>query len=140
MSICIAHTFDLSIFKTYQMKKILIVDDTLQILEELRDILMMEGYEVTIATGAYLGIAQALVTKPDLIITDIIMPEMDGFGFISNIKTIDESRFTPIIVLSSKSGKEDIQRALFLCADIYLKKPCSADELIGSVDYLLRTA
>ena len=122
------------------MKKILIIDDNALIINEVKDILIMEGYQVLTAPNALEGIELAIQFKPHLIITDINMPKMDGYGLISILKTHAESRNIPIIVMSSYYSNEHVRKALLLEADLYLKKPCGVDELIISADLLLRAA
>ena len=119
------------------MKKILIIDDTLHLLEEISDILRMEGYEVVTAYDAFDGMRKIGTTNPNLIITDILMPEMDGFELISKIRSIDKHQFTPIIVLSAQAAKENMEKAKELKANLYLRKPCTADELLSSIQKLL---
>lgn len=120
------------------MKKILVIDDTLHLLEEISDLLQMEGYEVITAYDAYEGMRKIGTAYPDLIITDILMPEMDGFELISKIRSIDKHQTTPIIVLSAQAAKETEERVKELKADVYLRKPCTADQLITSIEKLLK--
>ncbi|MEX2336667.1 MAG: response regulator [Fulvivirga sp.] len=119
------------------MKKILVVDDTIPLLEEIRDLLQMEGYEVITASNGSDGITKAEATDPDLIITDILMPEIDGFELISKIRAMSNFRKTPIIVLSAQATKEDEEKSKALKADGYLRKPCSADELLSVIENLI---
>jgi len=114
-------------------KKILVIDDTLKLLEELRDLLVMEGYEVVTATDAYVGMSMVAKENPDLIITDLNMPEMHGFDLITKLKSLRISEHIPIIVLSGDEGDEIVKRAFNLKADLFIKKPSSADELLTSV-------
>ncbi len=114
-------------------KKILVIDDTLKLLEELRDLLLMEGYEVVTASDAYAGMSMVAKENPDLIITDLNMPEMHGFDLITKLKSLKISEHIPIIVLSGDEGDEIVKRAFNLKADLFIKKPSSADELLTSV-------
>lgn len=120
------------------MKKILVIDDTLHLLEEIRDLLQMEGYNVITAYDAFDGMHKIGTTNPDLIITDLLMPEMNGFELISKIRSIDKHQLTPIIVLSAQATKETEQKARECSADAYIRKPCSADQLISSIEKLLK--
>ncbi|UII28237.1 response regulator [Fulvivirga maritima] len=117
--------------------RILIIDDTIPLLEEITDILKMEEYEVETASDAYEGMRKVATTSPDLIITDVLMPEINGFQFIEKIKSLDKHKHIPIIVLSAQASKENLDKAKEVKADLYLKKPCSADELIYSIESLL---
>lgn len=118
-------------------KKILVIDDTLKLLEELQDLLTMEGYEVVTATDAYSGMSKVAKERPDLIITDLNMPEMHGFDLITKLKSLRKSEHIPIIVLSGDEGDDVVRRAFNLKADLFIKKPSSADELLTSVERAL---
>ena len=113
-------------------KKILIVDDTLHVLEEVRDILEMENFEVLIASSAIEAMLKLSKETPDLVITDLRMPGLTGFDLLGKAKSI-HSKDIPVIVLSANADKENIKKAISLKASRYLKKPCSADELIETV-------
>jgi DNA-binding response OmpR family regulator len=119
------------------MVKILLIDDTTDFRDEMKDILTMEGYEVSTASNGYMGIEVAIDVLTDLIVTDLTMPEMDGYGLISMVNANSQVKNIPILVLSAKIEKECIQKAILLKADSYLTKPCSADELIESIGMLL---
>jgi len=114
--------------------KILLIDDTLSLLDEVRDILAMEGHEVITATNGFDGLSKVSADKPDLIITDLIMPEMNGYKLIEKIKSIDKFKSLPIIVLSAQAAKENKEMAMKLDAKKYLTKPCSAIELIDAIE------
>lgn len=116
------------------MKKILIVDDTKHLLEEVTDILEMEGYKVTKANDAFEGFASIDREIPDLIITDLFMPEMDGFTFVSHIRSREKYVTIPIIILSANSDNAIKSRAEALRVEDYLVKPCAADNLIAAVN------
>lgn len=120
------------------MNKILIVDDTAHLLEEISDLLIMEGYNILTASNALDGLAIVEDFMPDLIITDLLMPKMDGFEFISELRAKPELEVTPIIVLSAQVTKETEQKIKEYSADAYLRKPCTADQLITAIDKLLK--
>ncbi|UII22370.1 response regulator [Fulvivirga ligni] len=117
--------------------KILIIDDTIPLLEEITDILKMEGYDVETANDAYGGMQKVATTSPDLIITDVLMPEINGFQLVEKLKSIDKHKDIPIIILSAQASKENMNKAKEISANLFLKKPCSADELIFSIESLL---
>lgn len=116
-------------------KTVLIIDDILSILQEMEQILNMEGYSVLKATDGYEAARCLEEEKLDLVITDLMMREMNGFEVISLVKTINSK--LPIIVLSGQMEQKYIRKALQLEADLYLKKPCTADDLIQAVEKLL---
>ena len=121
------------------MKKILLIDDSRPLLEEIRELLEEEGYEVFMASDPYVAINKVVQWSPDLIITDIEMPLMNGFEVIGFVRSTKHIKDVPILILSSQSSPSEISKALIL-ADIFLKKPCSIDDLIASVTLLLSNA
>lgn len=116
--------------------KVLLIDDTLSLLEEMRDILIMEGHEVTTAKDGIDGFQKLMASMPDLIITDLVMPEMNGYELIEKIKSIDKFKNVPIIVLSAQAAKEDKEKAYKLNADKYLTKPCAVTDLVDAIEDL----
>jgi DNA-binding response OmpR family regulator len=119
------------------MKKLLVVEDTLHLAEEISDMLRMEGYNVTVGnTGSHaLEILEHL--RPDLIITDLLMPGIDGFELIERIRKMDWLRTIPIIILSAKTSETDLTRGIAAGADDFILKPCKSHELLASITSLL---
>jgi DNA-binding response OmpR family regulator len=109
---------------------VLIVEDTLAIREEIFDILMMEGYEVFQAENGRVGFEIALKKKPDLIISDILMPEMNGFEMFDKLQKNDETKNIPLIFLSAKGEQQDISAGMELGAENYLTKPINVTDLL----------
>jgi len=116
------------------MHKILIVEDTLAIREEVRDILEMEGYQVFQAENGGIGFEVALKEGPDLIISDILMPPLDGFQMFQKLQSYEETRNIPLIFLSAKGEKEDIRIGMNLGAEDYLSKPININDLVNAVE------
>ena len=116
------------------MYKILIVEDTLAIREEVFDILLMEGYEVLQAKDGSIGFELALKETPDLIISDILMPEMSGFQMFKQLQTNKKTNSIPLIFLSAKGEKEDIRNGMNLGAEDYLTKPINVTDLLNAVE------
>lgn len=109
---------------------VLIVEDTLAIREEIFDILMMEGYTVFQAENGRVGFEIALKKKPDLIISDILMPEMNGFEMFDKLQKNDETKNIPLIFLSAKGEQQDISAGMELGAENYLTKPIKVTDLL----------
>ena len=120
-------------------KKILFIDDSRPLLEEIREILEEEGYEVFTAHDPYVAMSEVVQLGPDLIITDIEMPLVNGYEIISFFRSIEHLKTVPILILSSQSSPPEISKALMV-ADIFLKKPCSIDDLVAAVSLLLSSA
>jgi len=115
------------------MYKVLIVEDTLAIREEIYDILFMEGYEVFQAENGLIGFEIALKEDPDLIVSDILMPELNGFEMFEKLQKNNKTVSIPLIFLSAKAEKEDIRIGMNLGADDYLTKPTNVDDLLNAV-------
>lgn len=114
---------------------ILVVDDDPSIRQTLSRELALAGYEAISAADGVEGKARLEERRPDLVITDLAMPRLDGLGLLSAIRRIDS---TPVIVLSVRGEEEDKVRALDLGADDYVTKPFSLRELLARVRTQLR--
>ena len=114
-------------------KKILVIDDEKNIRETLSELLVFCDYEVIIAKNGLEGIESAEQQSPDLIICDIMMPELDGYEVAKRIRRNDKMAMIPFIFLSAKSSNHDFRKGLGLGADDYLIKPFSNQELIDTV-------
>ena len=116
------------------MYKILIVEDTLAIREEIFDILVMENYTVFQAENGKIGFEIALKENPDLIISDILMPELNGIEMFKKLQTHKKTISIPLIFLSAKGEKEDIRKGMNLGAEDYLTKPINVNDLLDAVE------
>jgi len=118
-------------------EKILVIDDDSGLLTLLRLGLEREGFTVVTADSGKEGIRQAYESRPDVIILDIMMSEMDGWVTCQRLRNMCD---TPIIMLTAKTGQADILKGLSLGADDYVTKPCSFDELKARIRTVLRRA
>ena len=116
-------------------KKILIVDDESQIVEICRDYLKAAGYETVAASNGLQGVALSRREKPDLIVLDLMLPEMDGLDVCREIRR--ESN-VPIIMLTARVDETDKLIGLELGADDYVTKPFSPRELVARIRVVLR--
>lgn len=112
------------------MKKILIIEDDISIAELERDYLELNDFKCTIAEQGMAGLGKALNEDFELIIIDIMLPEMDGFEVLSKLR---EKKQTPVIMLSARNGDIDKIKGLGLGADDYMTKPFSPNELVARV-------
>ncbi|HZS02705.1 MAG TPA: response regulator transcription factor [Chloroflexota bacterium] len=117
--------------------RILVVDDEPEILRALRTNLTAHGYEVLSATSGAEAQAAYAARRPDLILLDLGLPDMDGLALVERIR---DHAATPIVVLSARGAERDKVRALDLGADDYLTKPFGMDELLARVRVALRHA
>lgn len=118
-----------------ERKKILVVDDESQITRTLRHSLGAHGYDVRTAADGFAGIDTFNDWHPDLVITDLQMPEMDGLEFCRKIRTLSQ---VPLIVLSVRGDEQTKVKALDAGADDYVTKPFGIDELLARVRATLR--
>jgi two-component system KDP operon response regulator KdpE len=117
--------------------RILVVDDEPQLTRVLRTGLKSRGYDVRAAADGLSGFETFMDWKPDLVITDLAMPEMDGLELCRRVRAISP---VPIIVLSAKGEEKTKVEALDVGADDYVTKPFGIDELLARVRALLRRA
>lgn len=118
-------------------KTILVVDDKANIRNLVREYLSEEGFRVVIATDGREALYTARQEKPDLILLDIMMPEMSGYDFL---KVYRKERETPIILLTAKLDETDKVLGLELGADDYVTKPFGMKELVARINAVLRRA
>ncbi len=114
------------------MYKVLIIDDEKRLRENLAEILEIHDYETIIATDGLDGFAKALAVVPDLIICDVMMPNVNGYEFLERLKKTHLD-YIPVIFLSAKIEREDERLGMGLGADDYIKKPFTAAEVLSSV-------
>lgn len=114
-------------------EKILVVEDDTALLEGLRDILILAGYQVTTAINGVEGLAALERGLPDLILSDIMMPKLDGYQFYAQVRARPEWISLPFIFLTAKGEKTDIRRGKQLGADDYLTKPFEEADLLVAI-------
>ncbi|MBK8655865.1 MAG: response regulator [Haliscomenobacter sp.] len=119
-------------------KKILVIEDNLEVRENLAEILELSDYEVLQAEDGTLGVELASREKPDLIICDVMMPRLDGFGVLNILSKKPDTASIPFIFLTAKAEKADFRRGMNLGADDYITKPFYKDELLAVVETRLR--
>ena len=114
---------------------ILVVDDEERILNFLSSKLKASGYEVLTANNGLNGLEQAQAQEPDLIVLDLLMPKMDGFEMLKELRTFSA---VPVIILTAKGANADRIKGLQLGADDYLPKPFNPDELVARIEAVRR--
>ncbi len=120
------------------MQKILLIEDNDDIRNNTAEILELSNYEVITAENGKIGVEKALEHQPDLIICDIMMPVLDGYGVLHAIHKNDTIKNTPFIFLTAKTERSDFRKGMELGADDYITKPFDGTELLNAVDSRLR--
>ncbi len=121
-------------------KKILVIEDNREVRENLEEILELSGYEVDLAEDGKVGVEKALRNPPDLILCDVMMPQLDGFGVLNILSKKSLTADIPFIFLTAKAEKSDFRRGMNLGADDYITKPFYKDELLNVLETRLHKA
>ncbi|MBL7792791.1 MAG: response regulator [Saprospiraceae bacterium] len=120
------------------MKKILVIEDNADVRENLEEILELSGYDVLLAEDGTVGVEKALKEMPDLILCDVMMPKLDGYGVLNILSKKSQTSNIPFIFLTAKAEKTDFRRGMNLGADDYITKPFYKDELLSVIETRLR--
>ena len=119
------------------MKKILVVDDDPYILMSLEFLMKKNGYQVMVARNGTEAMDSVNSIRPDLVLLDIMMPDVDGYSICKYIKSKKELRDIHVIFVSAKTKDADIRKGLQLGAALYISKPFSTRDLMKQVNELL---
>lgn len=120
--------------------RILVADDNADMRAYLRHLLQASGYRVAVATDGEAALAAALAEPPDLVLTDVMMPRLDGFGLLRALRADRRTREVPVLLVSARAGEEAEVEGLEAGADDYLVKPFAARELLARLSANLRLA
>lgn len=112
---------------------ILIAEDEPSLRENLQWMLEMEGYTVSVACDGLEAFEHACLSPPDLVLTDVMMPVLDGYGLIKSLRQTSATAMIPIIMLTAKADRGDVRKAMNLGADDYISKPYRRDELLEAI-------
>jgi DNA-binding NarL/FixJ family response regulator len=115
------------------MKKILLIEDQPQMRRNIATILEMEGFEVVLAEHGRRGVELAGSAAPDLILCDVMMPELDGYGVLKAVRENKATSTIPFVFLTAKGEKTDLRAGMNLGADDYLAKPVAREDLLAAV-------
>lgn len=118
------------------MKKILVADDELSLRYLIVETLELEDYDVYQAEDGEEAVKLALEIKPEIMILDLMMPKLDGYGVLDRLQKEDKINEMKIIMLTAKAQKEDKERGISNGADVFLTKPFSPLELLDVIDRL----
>ncbi|MBF0501017.1 MAG: response regulator [Candidatus Riflebacteria bacterium] len=115
------------------MTRILIIEDDIEIRESIADLLFMNGYETSTAPCGRTGIEKAFADSHDLIISDIMMPDVDGFAVYQALRADPRTAVVPFIFLTARTDRTDVRRSMGMGADDYITKPFEQKELLDSI-------
>lgn len=122
------------------MKTILLIEDDTALRENTAELLELSNYRVITSPNGKLGISKAKEEKPDIIVCDIMMPEIDGYGVLEALSYDIKTNHIPFIFLSAKTEHKEIRRGMDLGADDYLTKPFEEEELLSAIESRLAKA
>lgn len=122
------------------MKKVLVIEDEPEMRRNLLTILKLEKFQPLGAENGRIGLKLARTEKPDLVLCDVMMPEMDGYGVLEALRADPQTMTTPFIFLTARGEKVDQRCGMDLGADDYLTKPVARADLLGAINARLRRA
>ena len=123
----------------FNMKnKILIVEDNHDVRENLSELLTLSGYDTIVASNGKEGVEAAQAQMPDLILCDIMMPEMDGYTVLRILSKSEPTASIPFLFLTAKTELADVRRGMTLGADDYITKPFDDVELLDTIEFRLK--
>jgi DNA-binding response OmpR family regulator len=115
------------------MAKILVIEDEEAIRDKIMTVLRYEGFETLGAAEGDEGVSAAADNNPDLIICDVLMPRMNGYGALSALRANEKTAAIPVIFLTAAASRADQRKGMELGADDYITKPYTVDELLSAV-------
>lgn len=121
-------------------KTVLVIDDNIDIRENTAEILELAGYDTITAENGKEGVEKALKEKPDIIVCDIMMPELDGYGVLHLLRKKPEAQHIPFIFLTAKTERSDLRKGMEMGADDYVTKPFEDIELLNAIEVRLKKA
>ncbi|HMS69014.1 MAG TPA: response regulator [Saprospiraceae bacterium] len=119
-------------------KKILVIEDNYEVRDNLCEILELTGYEVVSAENGVVGVRHAMSESPDLILCDVMMPELDGYGVLKILNSNPKLMDIPFMFLTAKAEKTDFRRGMSLGADDYITKPFDDVDLLEAIESRLK--
>lgn len=115
-------------------KKILLIEDDAVLRDNTAELLELMDYEVITAANGKIGVEKAINESPDVVICDIMMPELNGYDVLDVLSNDEHTKYIPFIFLSAKTERQDVRKGMNLGADDYITKPFSEDELVSAIE------
>ena len=116
--------------KTY---KILVVDDDKDIVERLESKLKREGYEVVVAYDGKQALDRIAADNPDIILLDLMLPELNGFEVLKEVRQKYSERLRPVIIVSARDELDSLKKGYGMDADHYITKPCNLEDILRGI-------
>jgi DNA-binding response OmpR family regulator len=113
--------------------KLLVVDDDKEIVETLKSRLIKEGYAVSTAYDGEEALVKVKQDNPDIVLLDLMMPKLNGFEVLKEIREKYKDKWRPVIIISAKTELESLKKCYHLEADHYLTKPCSMEKILQGI-------
>ena len=117
--------------------KLLLVDDDKEIIDSLGSRLRREGYDVSIAFDGEEALTQVKEHNPDVILLDLMLPKVNGFEVLKDIRLKHKDKWRPIIIISAQHELEAVKKCYDLEADHYLTKPCSIEKILRGIETMI---
>ena len=121
-------------------KTVLVADDDTAIVQLIRFNLELEGYAVTVAYNGLAALDAVKQTRPDLVLLDIMMPKLDGWDVVSELRSDEETRDLPMVMLTALAADNAVATSIAFGADVHLSKPFEPEELLNIVRRLIGPA
>ena len=122
------------------MNKILLIEDDIVLRENTAELLELSNYRVITAANGKIGLELAISILPNIIVCDIMMPELDGYGVLESLSHNENTKHIPFIFLSAKTERKDVRKGMDLGADDYITKPFEEHELLSAIESRLAKA
>ena len=122
---------------TTMTKSVLLAEDEPNIVESISFLLKREGFEVMVTGDGRTALETAIAEKPDVMVLDLMLPEMDGYEVLRNLRANQEVKNLPVLMLTAKGQKIDRETALECGADLFMTKPFSNADIIAAVNSLV---
>lgn len=116
------------------MKKVLFIEDDPSLRENTAELLELAGYDVISASNGRVGVEKATTSNPDIVVCDIMMPELDGYGVLEQLSSNESTKHIPFIFLSAKTERKEVRMGMDLGADDYITKPFEEEELVSAIE------
>ncbi|OGX18350.1 MAG: hypothetical protein A3K83_06315 [Omnitrophica WOR_2 bacterium RBG_13_44_8b] len=113
--------------------KLLLVDDEKEIVEALQPRLIREGYDVVVAYDGEEALAKVKLDNPDIILLDLMLPKLNGFQVLKEIRQKFKDKWRPVIIISAQTELETVRKSYNMEADHYLTKPCSIENVLRGI-------